>query len=124
MIVSLYNLCYALGIMLLLCCHVPGRKRKWVEWPLNIANIVINCEGLFLVIMTKVTGIADSCNHNELWIFSLVIVTITLSIGLLILMVWLLTKFNVCLRLGRLVFIEEPIYDYAALLLHEDYVSP
>ena len=88
-----------LAIMLMLCCHISGRVRRWFIWPLHVFNILWNGVGVYLIVMSENTV---SCDHNELWIFSVVIVSLTLGVAVLSFIGFICNRIGLCHRLGHL----------------------
>ncbi len=64
-------------------------------------NIAINAAGVMLLVLSEQQGIG--CDHNELWIFSALIVGLTGTIILVLIIGWLMVKAGLCHRVGRLI---------------------
>ena len=112
MAVSVFHLVWALVIMVLLCCHVPARYRRFVIWPLHGMSFLSSAFGLWLVLSAELKG--TTCEHNELWIYSVVIVVLIGSIALILGSIRACMYCGICMRLGRFMFIEDsPQYQYS-----------
>lgn len=105
-IVSVYNLCFAVIVLVLLCCHTRSRIRKFIIWPLHAFNLFWLVIGILLIIESDI-----KCKHNTLWIACVVNVSITGAVALVLFCVWLLNRIGLCNRLGRYMSLEETPYD-------------
>jgi len=90
--------------MLLLCCHVGGRGRKVVVIPLHVLNLLLNVGGIVLIVLSESS---TGCDHNELWILSIVFVCLTFTITLAIVISGVLFKAVLCARLKHFIADEE-----------------
>ena len=93
-------------VMVLLCCRARGRCRRIVMGPLNLINIVWMVIGLWLLVESQIR-----CQHNELWVMSLVVICITLGVAILISVILCCTKLGLCHKLGRYVSLEDAPYE-------------
>lgn len=102
-----YDVVFWLVVMVLLCCRTRKWCRRVVIWPLNLANLVWMGVGIWLLVESQIR-----CQHNTLWVMSLVVICITLGIAASIIVVLGCTKLGACSRLGRWVSLEDTPYDY------------
>lgn len=105
-----YNLICTIIIMTLLCCHITAKFRRCIIWPLHLINLSGCGVGLWLVINSEVNG--TTCDHNELWIYSVIIVSLTLLVALVLGSIRCCMSFGVCMRFGRFLAIEDSPYQY------------
>lgn len=102
-----FDLLFALVVLLLLCCHTRGAIRRWIIWPMHFLNIGWTVVGIWLIVESDIR-----CNHNTLWIASVVLTCLTSFVALSLFIVWLLNRIGLCRKLGRYVSIEDTPYDY------------
>jgi hypothetical protein len=107
--ISFFNLMFSFIVELLLCCHAPSKLRKVVILPLHVVNLATNGVGIWLIYGAEnVSG----CNHNELWIFSIVVCSLTLGTAIFLIIVYAFYRCGLCVRLGRLLSIEDNSYAF------------
>lgn len=110
-IVSVYDLVFAVVVMILLCCHTPGSVRRWIIWPIHAVNMVWMALGIALIVESDIR-----CQHNTLWVASIVNVSLTGTVAIVLFTVWILNCLGLCRRLGKFISLEEPPYEmYNAL---------
>lgn len=106
-IACMYDIFFSLIVLLLLCCHVDGSKRKWIIWPMHIINVLWIIMGIGLIIESNVR-----CQHNTLWVISVVDVSLKGVVATSVFVVWILNKLGLCSRLGSYISFEETPYNF------------
>lgn len=110
--ISLFNITTSILILGLLCCHARSIFRKAFIWPSHMINLTANGVGIWLIWGAEsVSG----CNHNELWIFSIVIVSLTLVSAMMVLVIYIFYRCGLCLRFGKLLSIEDESPTYTLI---------
>jgi hypothetical protein len=104
--IATFNLIFAVVVLVLLCCQTRRHIRRWVIWPMHIINVLWNLLGVMLLVESNLR-----CQHNNLWVASLVNVSLTGVVAVLLLSVWSLNHFGLCSRLGRYISLEDTPYD-------------
>ncbi len=107
-----YDIIFAIVVMLLLCCHVPGTKRKWIIWPMHAVNIIWMAIGIFIIIESNVR-----CQHNTLWVISVVDVAFKGSVVLMLFVIYLFNRIGLCNRLGSYISFEESPYEFQPMVI-------
>jgi hypothetical protein len=103
----IYDGVFWLIVMTLLCCRARQTCRRIVIWPLNFINVVWMGIGIWLLVESQIR-----CQHNILWVMSLVVICITLTIAFAISVVLCCARLGVCSSLGRYISLEETPYEH------------
>jgi hypothetical protein len=110
-IACIYDAVFWLVIMILLCYHSGLICRQIIVWPFNIINIIWMGIGIWLLVENS----QIRCAHNTVWVMSLIVITITLTVAASIIIILTCTKIGLCYRLGRYISLEENPYTYHQL---------
>jgi hypothetical protein len=113
-VICLYDILFAIIVLVMLCCHTRGAVRRCIIWPMHIINIIWTIIGLLLIVESNLR-----CQHNTLWVVSVVIVSITCSVAALLLTVWIFNRLGCCSRFGRYISLEETPYDYIPIYMQQ-----
>jgi len=106
-VTCIYDILFAIVVLLLLCCHARGAVRRWIIWPMHLINILWTVIGVLLIVESNLR-----CQHNTLWVVSVVIVSLTGIVAVLLFSVWISNRLGCCRRLGRYISLEDTPYDY------------
>jgi len=105
-IACIYDIIFWIIIMILLCCKARQTCRRVMMWPLNIINVIWMGIGIWLLIEGQIR-----CQHNTLWVMSLVVISITLTLAVSIVIVLGCSHLGVCSKLAKcLSFEDKPYY--------------
>ena len=107
-----YDMFFAIVVMALLCCHCVGRTRRLIIWPFHIANILSNAFGIWLIVEAE-AGLG--CAHNEIWIFAVILTSLTFFVVIVLCVGWICTRLGLCTRLRRLISIDDEPYAFNPL---------
>lgn len=102
-----YDVVFWFATMVLLCCRARSACRRCVTWPLNVLNVSWMLIGVWLLIESQIR-----CQHNLVWVMSLVVICITLTIATTLMLVMCCTRLGACSRLGRWMSFEDSPYDF------------
>lgn len=101
-----YDMVFCIIVWLLLCCHAKGCIRRLVIWPIHLGNLVWTGIGIWLVVESNIR-----CQHNSLWVVSMVLIILTGLTAVSLFVVWLLNRIGLCRVVGSYISIEETPYE-------------
>jgi hypothetical protein len=114
-VTCVYDILFAVVVLLLLCCHTRGTIRRAIIWTMHVINILWTIVGVLLIVESNLR-----CQHNTLWVVSVVIVSITATVAVLLFSVWIFNRLGCCHRLGRYISLEDTPYDYIPINLNNN----
>lgn len=106
-VACIYDIFFSCIVLLLLCCHARGSHRKWIVYPMHAINLVWLAVGVALIVESNFR-----CQHNTLWVISIVDVSTKGFLFVSIFAIWMLSRMGMCRRLGSYISFEETQYGF------------